>query len=422
MVSYPQQWVVWDVICCGGRRSAMLYVWRNGLVAVGLSLCLWGLTSCGSGGTGSADGGTTESVVEAPSLPTVEGCGSTTLLVNPEDPSKTGPWPVGARTVTLGKYTVEVLYPATPGSEEGKSQLRYDVRKQLPPKEVDKIPDAKNPWQDCNCYQDLPPDAARGPYPVVWFIHGTAGFRTQSLHHMQHWASRGFVVISADHPGINLGDVLALNLVFGEQGNDLRAMLKVFRTQPASFEFLKGSMDMSRMGVAGHSAGGSALADLGDEEGVLVLIPMAAGGTSAEKPARSTLVLGGEEDGVVPYKRQQDGYASSPKPKRLVGLKKAGHLAFSDLCALGREQGGLLKIAADNGVEIPPAFSTMIGTLATDGCKEGQLSSEKGWEIIHFASSAVLEETLHCSKTAPKQLKNLPSLYPEVAEFKEDLQ
>lgn len=401
----------------------MLHVWRWILPACLFVIVGFSVPSCGGTSNNEVvtDGGGSEASQEPASLPTKEGCNGTKLLVIPEDTSLVGPWPVGARTVKLGSYTVEVLYPAKPGSEEGKTKIRYDIRKQLPPEDVDKIPDDKNPWQDCNCYSDLSPDTERGPYPVVWFIHGTAGFRTQSLSHMQHWASRGFVVISADHPGINLGDVLKLNLQFGQQGADLRAMLKVFRTQPESLSFLKGSLDMSRMAVSGHSAGGSALADLGDEEGVKVLIPMAAGGTSSEKPVQSTLVLGGMEDGVVPYKRQQDGYKSSPKPKRLVGLKKAGHLAFSDLCELGREQGGLLKIASDNGVKIPDAFGSLIDTLATDGCKEGQLASAKGWEIIHFVSSAVLEETLHCSVTAAKQLEQLTQRYPEVAEFKEEL-
>ena len=55
----------------------------------------------------------------------------------------------------------------------------------------------------------LPPlDESHGKYPIVLFIHGTAAFRTQSLTQMTHWASRGFVVISADHPKIRLKDAL----------------------------------------------------------------------------------------------------------------------------------------------------------------------------------------------------------------------
>lgn len=47
-----------------------------------------------------------------------------------------------------------------------------------------------------------------GTYPLLMFVHGTAGFRTQSLHQIIHWASRGFIVASADYPGIQLYDLL----------------------------------------------------------------------------------------------------------------------------------------------------------------------------------------------------------------------
>lgn len=43
-----------------------------------------------------------------------------------------------------------------------------------------------------------------GPYPVVVFAHGFSGFSGQSLPQMTHWASRGFVVVSADHPSVGL--------------------------------------------------------------------------------------------------------------------------------------------------------------------------------------------------------------------------
>ena len=49
--------------------------------------------------------------------------------------------------------------------------------------------------------------AETGSPPVV-FVHGTAGFRSQSLEIVTHWASRGFVVIAADHPGLYLGDLI----------------------------------------------------------------------------------------------------------------------------------------------------------------------------------------------------------------------
>ena len=45
-------------------------------------------------------------------------------------------------------------------------------------------------------------------FPVIVFVHGTAGWRSQSLSLVSHWASRGFVVVAADYPGICLHDLL----------------------------------------------------------------------------------------------------------------------------------------------------------------------------------------------------------------------
>ena len=50
------------------------------------------------------------------------GCAAMTTLPVPDDPSVRGPWVVGVRTVTMGRLTVEILYPAEPGSEQGKAE------------------------------------------------------------------------------------------------------------------------------------------------------------------------------------------------------------------------------------------------------------------------------------------------------------
>src|SRR5689334_10943016 len=49
----------------------------------------------------------------------VPGCAGGSFLPVPKDTSLPGPWPVGARTVTIGGLTVEVWYPAELGSEAG---------------------------------------------------------------------------------------------------------------------------------------------------------------------------------------------------------------------------------------------------------------------------------------------------------------
>jgi hypothetical protein len=149
------------------------------------------------------------------------GCAGQTWLKLPADPSATGPWPVSSHKlsgITARNLTLEIFYPAVPGSNTSTSgrtfpQCQYDIREHMPKEQAHKIPDSDNPNPYYpNCYhgaggEPLPLDTAHGKYPLMVFIHGTAGFRTQSLHILLHWASRGFIVASADYPGIQVSSL-----------------------------------------------------------------------------------------------------------------------------------------------------------------------------------------------------------------------
>jgi hypothetical protein len=373
------------------------------------------LAACGDGGESGADGGGgDDDDDDDDAVAEVQGCDDTALLASDADPARRGPWPVGARTVGVAGLTTEVWYPAVPGSESGLAAARYDLREQLPEADRDKIPDEDNPWQACDCHRELPLDRAHGPYPLVLFVHGTAGFRTQTLHQMTHWASRGFVVIASDHPGIMLMDALAF-MFGGDQTADATAVLDAVAA--GEVDFLDGQLDLGRVALAGHSAGGGAIAGLGGRDGVQVLMPLASGGTDSGASLRSTLAMGGLTDGVIPFDNTESGYDGSPAPKRLVGIAGAGHLAFSDLCVVGRDQGGMLQVATDHGIEVNP----LIAGLARDGCEEGDLAAEEGWAIIDHATTAALEETLHCRADSAAALAGIAARYPAVEVYREDL-
>lgn len=347
----------------------------------------------------------------------VPGCAGGSFLPVPEDTSLPGPWPVGARTVTIGGLTAEVWYPATPGSEVGVEKVRYDIRSGLPDSEQGKVPDADNPWQDCECRRDLPLDSAHGPYPAVVFVHGTAGFRSQSLEHVVHWASRGFVVVAADHPGLWLKDLLGslcgAGTVPQKLQQDIAALVAAIRAPAGDMEFLQGVVDGERIAMAGHSAGGMAIEGAGGA--AQVLIPMAAGGVEAGAALKSTLILGAQADQVVPYSSQQSGFASSPAPKRLIGIANAGHLAFSSLCSLKNANGDdFLALAAKYEV----CGAQFAGALFD--CDPMYTPDPTGWTIVNFATAAVLESTLRCSG-AEAQLAELQARFPEVGEFQEAL-
>jgi hypothetical protein len=149
-----------------------------------------------------------------------------------------------------------------------------------------------------------------------------------------------------------------------------------------------------------------------------VKIPLSAGGTEAAPGLVSTLVVGGDQDTIVPAADQKKGFDTSPTKKRLVILKGAGHLAFSDICSLGRENGGLLQIALDSGVKVP----RFLQALATDGCEDGQLFGEKADRVVNAITAAALEETLACGTSAADALRSIQSAYPaEIASYEEAL-
>jgi hypothetical protein len=367
-----------------------------------------GAAAGGTGGTGGAAGGTGGVPAEA------VGCsGDVKLYATPDDPAARGPWPVGARTVKIGELTAEVWYPAELGSEKGKEQVTYDLRQWLPASEVGKIPDGAAPLQTCGCARDLPLDAAHGPYPVVVFIHGTAGFRTQSLAHMEHWASRGFVVVAADHPGLYLGDALDFNLSNDLPG-DAQAVLAALGAPAGDLDFLAGHADMTHVGLSGHSAGGGGIEGLGGEAGVRVLIPLAAGGTEPSPTLESTLVMGGLIDQVVDYGQQVQGFTDSAPAKRLVGVAGAGHLFPTDLCWMANADG-------QDIVEVALMYDIKNANLASGlfDCPDDQLAQDIARSIVNHATTAALEEKLTCKAGNP--FEGIQGKYPDVAEYKEEL-
>jgi dienelactone hydrolase len=370
-------------------------------------------------------------------------CGGQSLFYElPENPAAVGPWPVSSRTVQVAGLTVEVWYPAVRGSEAGLDVHVYDLREHLPDDGADVAP-SESLMQRCPCYRDLPIDDVHGPYPLIVFAHGFSGFRGQSLEFVTHWASRGFVVVAADHPSLGLQTFLedgltgiAFDMVFGGglgtmlgdcdlgdaggQRAEVVSVLDALHEPTGDLAFLAGRIDTTRIGAAGHSAGAAAVAALSQYPGVQVVVPMAFGGVCDGSHVRSSLVMGGMDDGITPYSWQQGGYDDSPRPKRLVGLADAGHMAFTSFCPIGADEGGILAAARNAGVEFDPIFYAIIEPLSSDGCGEAALAPEVGWEVTSYATAAAFEEVLLCLPERGIQLSQVWRLYPDaVGEYLE---
>jgi hypothetical protein len=327
----------------------------------------------------------------------------------------------------------------------------YDLREYLPQQQQDNMEENDSILQPCECYQDLPIDDEHGPYQVIVFAHGMSGFKGQSLEFMTHWASRGFVVLASDAPSIGLktfleifsgnalGAIQDLMDLVGSMGapsdpsgncdptdtkgqtGDLVFMLDSLKEPSEDLAFLDGHIDLSRIGVSGHSAGGGAVLPMGGYPGVRVIVPQAMGGTCDGEYLESTVVIGGMADSIVAFSRQQNGYNTSPTPKRLIGLTKAGHMAMTSFCPIGEDDGGIIEAAKKAGVKFNPLFESFIKPLASDGCGPNAMPAELGWEIINYATSAAFEEILLCIPERAELLSNIANVYPEVGTFEEEL-
>jgi hypothetical protein len=120
----------------------------------------------------------------------------------------------------------------------------------------------------------------------------------------------------------------------------------------------------------------------------------------------ASLVLAGTDDGIVGFNLSESQYESAPGRKHFVALDGAGHLAFADICVVALEQGGLLQMAVDYGVDVDP----ILLDLGRDGCGEDYLDIETGWGVIEHATSAVFEEVLHCDDAMAERMAEVEEL------------
>eukprot|EP00004_Rigifila_ramosa_P026116 TRINITY_DN79_c0_g1_i3.p2 TRINITY_DN79_c0_g1~~TRINITY_DN79_c0_g1_i3.p2 ORF type:complete len:391 (+),score=98.63 TRINITY_DN79_c0_g1_i3:667-1839(+) len=362
-------------------------------------------------------------------------CPGQNLRINPEDPSQHGAYPIGVREMVIPHPTTRdpnrklitvIWYPA---AVPATVPAVFDIRVKLPDRYNESIPDENNPWNICDdpvCQYGLPLDETRGPYPVKIHVHGTGAWSTASLHNAAHWASRGFVVVACDHPGITLKDMLTYDgsaSYIDQKGDVLRLIEALSIWDVPETLFLQGHVNITNLAVSGHSAGGSAVATLGSY--ARVLIPMASSGVSANDPntmLESVLVLGGIEDGIVNYRGQQAGYEASPAPKRLAGCEMTGHHFCTEMCYLGRDQGGIAQIAIDHDIPEGALFKF----LAEDGCDyyytgEFLQPETHTWPFTNFATSAAMEEVMMCDERMADKLANIQTYLPWTGEYREQL-
>ena len=262
-------------------------------------------TATSSAAVTSADVATSTTEVEL-TAPTTQVTTTTSAdAVNPAVAySEPGPFPVGVAELTGGPVPITVFYPGLDGAEAGKQEASYDLRAWLPSAEAAKVRQAQA--VQMRAYSGLTPaDPDGGPYPLVLFSHGLAGYRLQSTFLMTHLASWGFVVAAVEHPYRNLtaafGDLGSLVAGFGStDAPDVEQLVaaidqvEVAASQPTGP--LAGlTVETTDVGAVGHSAGGFAVY-----------------GAAAVDPRIVTYVALGVADRRNVQRRDADDRASGP--------------------------------------------------------------------------------------------------------------
>lgn len=296
----------------------------------------------------------------------------------PEDPAAPGV-PVGVRTEVYEGVTLEVWYPASDAAADDATEYP-DFMAFVPEVFLETVGTFAFPPVDSGAVRDAPLRIPAGdPYPMVLFSHGFGGMRLQSLDYAVHLASRGYVVVAADHPGRMMGDILPCMFSPALEGCDLSGfggadpaaddipLAADWVEAQAVSGWLAGAIDPARMALSGHSAGAGTTIGVGETDPRFVaLLPLAGGGATERDVPH--LIMGGTCDGFAEDASLVAAWESAADA-RLVRILGAGHLAFSDLCEL--DLLGLGQTLLEGRDDVNETMLELLYQLASDGCAEG---------------------------------------------------
>ena len=326
------------------------------------------------------------------------------------DPMQMGPFPVGVTTLDLFDESrldpetqaprllrLEIWYPAVQAVAQGPF-LAYDLTAEATPENVgdlyETVSQADLPLIETRSVRDAEMDREHSPYPLVFFSHGSNGVRWQSIFYTILLASHGYVVISPDHAGNTIWEIIRDGWDAGtvavsapQRVADMEFLLDEFeRKNELSEDFFYHSFDRRKVGITGHSFGGwTTLSMLCKDDRFKVgvaqapEIPMAVAYCDFDNIPAPILVMGGTLDSTLRWRDQYCGYQSlgGEHQKVLVEIEGAGHFTFSDICRLD-----LLSLSEqlDLGGQAEDALN--------DGCADFNLPFETAQDIINHYSVA----------------------------------
>ena len=182
-----------------------------------------------------------------------------------------GPYPVGVRTVVITDparfdpdtremrtLVTEIWYPAAE-TARGQTGASYVLDDLIPAEFIP--PEGTTAKVTTPAVRDAAPYDADEPFPAVVFSHGSGGVRQQSTFLTAVLASHGYVVAAPDHTGNTLRDLVvagdleagAMVAAYDDRPRDVSRVIDWLGKRPDD-DPLAGLVDVSRVGVVGHSA------------------------------------------------------------------------------------------------------------------------------------------------------------------------
>ena len=301
--------------------------------------------------------------------------------VTPADLAGPGPYAVGITTRTLPEGgLVEIWYPADESTRGGTDT--YKVRSFLPTGVADLI----SGDIDDSLTIDATRDAAAapdGPFPIVLFSQSL--FRVQSSNIAQHLATWGIVTASTDHPSRDLVNTLGGPTRGQPPATDQMRSMRTYLTTLGDDPILGAALDNDRVALGGHSFGGDTISEVALDGGFLGYVSYASG-LRDDIPEVPSLFMAGELDTIVELSlRTANAFELAPAPSWLWVFADAGHLAFSDLCAIGPGDSNLIVLAEQAGID--DFVSEGLRRVVNDGCEEPNRPVQEVWPGINQAAT-----------------------------------
>jgi len=269
-------------------------------------------------------------------------------------PDLPGPWAVGHATHTLvdvgeagRELPIDAWYPVDPGAEAGFEPTEYPLQAFIG------LPSAV-------AFEGAPRAALDAPLLV--FSHGYQSINTQSTRLCETLASHGFFVVSPGHTGNTQDDPSDdFPTAASRRVPDVASVISWLEAG-GDGGLLSGGIDLSSVGVLGHSFGGMTSVGVGAGwagadpiDGVHALMPISAvidaelqeddrpydsAGFTEDQLAEVTqpvLLLGGTLDTNVPVENNGLAYDWLDASERVVrvDIEGATHTHFANVCDIG---------------------------------------------------------------------------------------